>query len=252
MVVRCRDVLALRVEAELETMAVMSLCELPEPTGWSVHEFLSRNDVYVAMITSEMEKQSGLVEFAIDEVLTYLMSKMEEKDKASKEITMELTDIKSSFNARMLETLLRATRGTLDAIKRHLTTRVPGYDDATKAEAPKPPFFSAEIVLSVPNIIMSPTLDEMQQAINKVVGMVLGVSRGVTRWGHRGVEGKTKDTYGPAINDNKEVIKIMVTLSSSVNATKKEVTELIDSLARLNFLWKVREHHDVIIGDSDY
>lgn len=36
--------------------------------------------------------------------------------------------------------------------------------------------------LAIPNIVMQPTLDEVQQVVNKAVQMVVGVSKGVMQW----------------------------------------------------------------------
>ena len=37
--------------------------------------------------------------------------------------------------------------------------------------------FKCDVVLSIPNIIMQPTLEEVQQTVNKAAQMILGVSK---------------------------------------------------------------------------
>ena len=44
------------------------------------------------------------------------------------------------------------------------------------------PFFKCFAVLSIPNIIMQPAQDEVQQAVNKAAQMIISVSKGVTQW----------------------------------------------------------------------
>lgn len=44
------------------------------------------------------------------------------------------------------------------------------------------PFFRCNLGLAIPNIVMQPTLDEVQQVVNKAVQMVVGVSKGVMQW----------------------------------------------------------------------
>ena len=45
------------------------------------------------------------------------------------------------------------------------------------------PFFRCSVTLAIPNIIMQPALDEVQQAVNKAAQLILGVAKGVALWG---------------------------------------------------------------------
>lgn len=44
------------------------------------------------------------------------------------------------------------------------------------------PIFRAGVCLSIPNIVMMPALEEIQQALNKAVEYVVNVSKGVGQW----------------------------------------------------------------------
>lgn len=44
------------------------------------------------------------------------------------------------------------------------------------------PIFRAGVCLSIPNIVMMPALEEIQQALNKAVEYVVSVSKGVGQW----------------------------------------------------------------------
>lgn len=123
------------------------------------------------------------------------------------------------------------------------------------------PFFKAYAVLAIPNVVMSPALDEVQQAVNKAALKVISVSKGVSKW-HKGLQpqdtglssmerrasmasvcvipeegdhGKKDDenpvqtytihkqpkNYYKAVSDNKEVSKLQSQLSTAINSTKK-------------------------------
>lgn len=122
------------------------------------------------------------------------------------------------------------------------------------------PFFKAYAVLTIPNVNMSPALDEVQQTVNKAAQMVISVSKGVSKW-HKGLQpqdtmmsnmerrpsigsvgpaddqehGKKDDenavktytihkqpkNYYKAVSDNKEVSKLQSQLSTAINSTKK-------------------------------
>ncbi|KAL5021557.1 hypothetical protein ScPMuIL_000712 [Solemya velum] len=57
-------------------------------------------------------------------------------------------------------------------------------DSATFGDSRKdsPPFFRTYATLAIPNIVMVPALDEIQQAVNKIAQMVVSVSKGISQW----------------------------------------------------------------------
>ncbi|XP_043198855.1 dynein axonemal heavy chain 8-like [Amphibalanus amphitrite] len=92
------------------------------------------------------------------------------------------------FNARNSEALVRATKYSLDAIKKRvfLPTRsmlVARDDDEAEDLAPTPPFLLTDIMLAIPNIVLSPSIDDVQGVINKAAQMVLEVNREIALWG---------------------------------------------------------------------
>lgn len=44
------------------------------------------------------------------------------------------------------------------------------------------PFFRTNVTLAIPNIVMQPALDEVQQGLSKAVQHVLSVCKGIAQW----------------------------------------------------------------------
>ena len=44
------------------------------------------------------------------------------------------------------------------------------------------PFFTTDIVLSIPNVVMHPSVEEVQGGLNKAVQRIIAVSKGVLKW----------------------------------------------------------------------
>lgn len=72
---------------------------------------------------------------------------------------------------------------SLDAIKRRLQTSNKYAKDHAKDDA-KPPLFCADIVLQIPNVVMKPSLDELQISLSKAVLIVLKMSQDIPQWDH--------------------------------------------------------------------
>nr|XP_055066586.1 dynein axonemal heavy chain 5 [Misgurnus anguillicaudatus] len=203
----------------------------------------------------------------------------------------EAQELLSHFNHRNVDALLRLTRNTLETLRKRLHTSTLTHflaetDSTSRQKGSGPqPIFRAGVCLAIPNIIMVPGLDEVQQALNRAVDFVVSVSKGVGQWSkeriskkkmserrmaalkqnsqesesedgestHRSfAEGSTSDisasahqaipiqvkNYYKSISENKEIIKLVSVLSTSINSTKKEVMNSLDRFSIYHHIWK--------------
>lgn len=76
------------------------------------------------------------------------------------------------------------TRLSLDAIKRRvqMSNRFAKKED--KDSEKKPPLFMADIVLSLPTVMMRPSLEDIQSTLNKAVQVMLKMSENIPQWEH--------------------------------------------------------------------
>uniref|UniRef100_A0A3Q3BB94 Dynein, axonemal, heavy chain 5 n=1 Tax=Kryptolebias marmoratus TaxID=37003 RepID=A0A3Q3BB94_KRYMA len=134
----------------------------------------------------------------------------------------EAQELLSYFNHRNVDALLRVTRNTLEMIRKriHTSSLIP---------------FLINVTLSIPNIVMVPALEEVQQALNRAVECVVSVSKGVSQWSKDRIsKGSISDTasviqsipfqarnYYKSVSENKEIVKLVSVLSSSITSTKK-------------------------------
>ncbi|XP_065102327.2 dynein axonemal heavy chain 5 [Paramisgurnus dabryanus] len=202
----------------------------------------------------------------------------------------EAQELLSHFNHRNVDALLRLTRNTLETLRKRLHTSTLTHfletDSTSRQKGSGPqPIFRAGVCLAIPNIIMVPGLDEVQQALNRAVDFVVSVSKGVGQWSkeriskkkmserrmaalkqnsqesesedgestHRSfAEGSTSDisasahqvipiqvkNYYKSISENKEIIKLVSVLSTSINSTKKEVMNSLNRFSIYHHIWK--------------
>ena len=111
----------------------------------------------------------------------------------------------SHFNQRTIDALVKLTRKSFDHLRRRmqLTSRYTSSTTSTGAASASTggkdaassgaiggdsgntrsgPFFSASIVLEIPNITMRPSTDEIQQVLNKSASVILRLSQSVYEW----------------------------------------------------------------------
>ena len=105
-------------------------------------------------------------------------------------------EIFSHFQHRHVDALVASVKSTLDALRRRITTSSSGRgssrvypsisstsssytDDSTQRPCS---CFMAELVLSLPNIIIQPSLEEIQNTVNQAVGMVSEIGQHIPLW----------------------------------------------------------------------
>uniref|UniRef100_A0A8C6MZK3 Dynein, axonemal, heavy chain 5 n=1 Tax=Mus spicilegus TaxID=10103 RepID=A0A8C6MZK3_MUSSI len=108
------------------------------------------------------------------------------RKKKETEVLEEARELLSHFNHQNTDALLKVTRNTLEAIRRriHFSHMINFRDsnDASKAKQNHLPIFRASVTLVIPNIAMTPALEDIQQTLNKAVECIISVPKGVRQW----------------------------------------------------------------------
>lgn len=186
----------------------------------------------------------------------------------------ELLDYYSQQN---IDALITSIRSTLDNIRKriHATISV-SYKEKASSTQDKTvkfhgPLFKSDFVLVIPNISISPALDEIQSCMNTCVHMIIGISKDISQWDtqwktHVDVAktnnlktnrtnsvssvnddnisvselstiGGNAKSYYPYVSRNKEIIKLVGSLSTIINAQKKEVDLAVSHYEKYSHVW---------------
>ncbi|KAL5009913.1 hypothetical protein ScPMuIL_012218 [Solemya velum] len=140
---------------------------------------------------------------------------------------------------------------------RHLTSI---SKDHAKDDA-KPPLFCADIVLQIPNVVMKPSLDELQISLSKAVQIVLKMSQDIPQWDHLMLHQKQQQkeiemlaaeqgeesvkmmpttTIKPLhkiISEHKDIVKIVIQLNSIISTFKMDVQDVLEHFTKYSHLW---------------
>ena len=166
-----------------------------------------------------------------------------------------------------VDALLLLLKRVLETVRKRMSVSASlSYSEyAEDAKKERHPLFSVNLVLALPCLVMRPSLDEVQKALNRAISLVLSVTKSVYCWGqdrslvttsantmhvgsaanlrHRGkTENQTPNlpklkNYYHAVAEHKEVVKLASVLSSSINSTKTMVQKVIDQFSKYEHLW---------------
>ncbi|XP_059138117.1 LOW QUALITY PROTEIN: dynein axonemal heavy chain 8 [Peromyscus eremicus] len=196
------------------------------------------------------------------------------------EFKKECKEVYAFFSHQLLDSLQKATRLSLDTMKRRIFVGSHGRKRSEDIIS----FIKTEVHLAIPNVVMVPSLDDIQQAINRMIQFTLEVSRGVAHWGQQQVRRiksipnntsrtgtdqnhpstgkllkredrsfeeiiparKLKNFY-PGVAEHKDISKLVLLLSSSVNSLRKAANEALQDFQKYKTLWT--EDRDVKVKE---
>ncbi|XP_029140899.1 dynein heavy chain 8, axonemal, partial [Protobothrops mucrosquamatus] len=208
-----------------------------------------------------------------------IMISSEEAEDSEKEdeFKKECKEVVAYFSHQLLDSLQKTTRLSLDALKRRVFVssstnfgRLPYLPQTTVKPEDVVTFLKAEVHLAIPHVVMVPSLDDIQQAINRMIQLTLDVSRGVAHWGQHHLlksnnqgegnvpaspsalgklqkkEEKTLEdqfpvrklrNFYPGVAEHKDISKLVVLLSSAVNSVRKAASEALQDFQKYKALW---------------
>lgn len=194
------DLYECRIQAHLYTMSHTLQLTLPQNEAWTTAHFLHKASAQSEVGGNVLSSCSKRVEDAVVEMLELLRTTAvlptinsfdSEETIRSKIDEMELfeshcQDLFAHFRYRNLEALIASVRWTLDNLRRCITTSIsrsarPYATISTSQEDPTA-CFQADLILSIPNIIMQPSLEEMQNTVNQAVQFICEVGQHVRLW----------------------------------------------------------------------
>ena len=187
-----------------------------------------------------------------------------------REMQQEADYLREYFNHQTLDALVKLTRTTLESLRKRINaSSALGYTELSEEQKKEhQPVFEASATLAIPSIVMKPSLEEIQTAVNNIVQLVLCTHKGVYLWGQdrsalkpasshsnslaapisKGSVAQGDEVLPPMkqlknhyrlVSENKEVAKLVSFLSTTVTSSKRLVTEALEQFNKYQELWSV-------------
>ncbi|VDP74906.1 unnamed protein product [Echinostoma caproni] len=171
----------------------------------------------------------------------------------------------NTYAQRNTEALVLCTKRTLEAIKSRMQINASKYkrDWSGQEEQSRVPLLEVSLNLAIPNVVMQPSLEEIQTGLQKAINLILRTSEGIKVWDHmilsqmqhqkeldRMAEQQGEDTMRAQnaggspikplhrqISEHKDVIKVVLQLNNILNGFKEEVGAFLKSRSKYSDLW---------------
>jgi len=195
------------------------------------------------LFDQENDKESG--DNTSDEVLKQMMRQnqkltqeqimIKRKREAFMQMQEHANELFNFFNLKSLEAMIKLVRSTLEKIRRRIlqaskALNIYGIiDDKEDLKCRDIPVFKTYAVLAMPNLIIQPSIDEMQHSLNKCIQSILNVSKNLINWTGRIKSNKKKENLkeqsNSGINNDFNVDEINASTPENPQAENNENTE---------------------------
>ncbi|XP_044147017.1 dynein axonemal heavy chain 8 [Bufo gargarizans] len=298
----------IRIDTVLNDIAETLLIILPDDGPTTVENLLARNEIYTKEMAKYLNHRSEQIEQAVQELICIFESVYEpkpatntkplskkkgakrvaftdvdeyeevlEEQAKDEEFSKQCNELYSYFTGQLVDSLQKCTRLSLDFLKRKLFISSQRHRSQEIEQ-----FCKTQVHLVMDNVVMLPSLDNIQQAINNLIQFVLEVSRSVYQWEQwklpEGASvqdrslGATRAMVTPSLHqtlyfffsevkednptrnfysciaESMTISKLVLLLSTSVNSLRESARDALGGFEKYRTLWmenresKVKEY----------
>lgn len=232
LVTKINDIVENRIQTNLKLISRATLVSLPKETAVTLDEFVVMQENAVKLTTGYLMSRDLEVEIAVDDLFGLLNNYV--LDSSVVPVTDDaVEEVRKHFISLTYQALLNATRTSFELIKKRVFVR-----SGSGIFFQQHPFFEVDVQLSVPSVRLSPTLDDIQRAINRSAVAVLGCSKKMWQWGQMHLPESERLSFFDMLGKDIEVIKTVLLLTGAMHGTTKQVANYLKIYGKYDWVWK--------------
>ena len=227
------DIIENRIEKGLKIVSKTLLVDLPENTSFSVSEFVVMQQSHISMRSQLLQGKNMEIESAVADLIQQVESYPFESSQIDGVPEKDIVNLRSHYNHFMYQSLLFSAKNSMTALKKRISSR-----KGSNIIGASKPFFEVDVQLVPPNVSLSPSLDEIQQCINKSAQAILSCYKKILDWGYSSLpkDKQASHTFFNRITKDIELVKVALLLTGCIQGIRNTVTEYLDSFAKVSRL----------------
>jgi dynein heavy chain len=228
----CNDIIDNRISKNLKLVTRTGLVNLPKDKGVALDEFVTMQESHVKLHTTVLEAKNREIEAAVENIIE-LVRGYEISPQLEPVSELEIATLHRHYNNMMYTALLNSAKNSLFELKSRICSRAgSGFLFVER------PFFEVDVQLAVPSVRLSPSLDDIQRAVNKGALAVLRVTKSIWEWGQAEVPIEERMPFFLRIGEDVEIVKVVLLLTGALHGTRNQVHDYLLRFREYDWLWK--------------
>ena len=225
------DVIEHRLEKSLKAVSKSLLVELPAGASFTLDEFVDKQEKKIDDQVKNLQDQNLLVEASVED-LVKIISQYPIDSHISGVTQEDIENLRKHYNHFMYQALLNCSKNSLNAIKKRMSNKAD-----PKTGAAGIPFFEVDVQLALPDCQLSPSLDDVQAAINISAKAVLTCNRYLYDWGQSNISKADRLTFFRTIAKDIEIVRVVLLLTGSIQGLRNLVADFLKGFKVYEWLW---------------
>lgn len=246
LVANINDIIENRIEKNLKIVSKTLLVDLPDSESFSVDEFVKMQEKHISRQSTLLQGKNLEIEFAVRDLIKTISSyKLDGHVEAVAD--EEILKLKKHYNHFMYQALLHCAKNSMNALKKRIGSRpAVAIEDGSVSEEKKSsklegdaivqPFFEVDIQLAAPQVVLHPSLDEIQECINRSAQAILRCFKTVKDWTLES-DGPRNRTFFDRITKDIEIVRVALLLTGCIQGIRNTVQDYLNSFAQYDWLW---------------
>ena len=229
-----RDVIENRIEKNLKILSKMLLLDLPQKSSFTVSDFIAMQQRHILERSAMLQEKNTEIEQAVHDLIKNISSYPFECP-SSNIILRDAAKLRDHYNHFVYQALLNSAKNSMNAFKKRIGSRGGGSIlNATE------PFFEVYVELMPPNVVLSPSLDQIQDCTNKSAQAILSAYKSVLDWGYADLpkDLRSGHNFFSRITKDVELVRVCLLMTGCVQGIRKAVAEYLTSFEKFDWLWQ--------------
>ena len=241
---RVLAIVKVRIDQLLKKIKFTPLCALPtDGELWTVAEFEAQVQAQAAQEAVRLESYSQQLELAVEEVVDTIAREIDMSDWDVHQRSLHTereADLKLVYVSALTHMVARSVRRSLDLLKRRASKH---RSFTSTAANPKGRHEGAIIKVAVAlvdsKVVVTPSLETVQQAVSRAGQCVIGVAKSVLLWNQdRTQDPATLKNHYEQTHNNKEVARLIDGIGTTIAASRTSVFDQLDIFSEYKALWE--------------
>jgi dynein heavy chain, axonemal len=232
LVIAINDIVENRIEKNLKFVSKAFLVDLPIDKSFTLEEFVRCQQDHIKKQAVFLQSKNQEVETAVDDLLHVITSYP--LDAHIEGVSHEEADrLRSHYNHFMYQALLHCSKNSLNALKKRVASKTESTFIFTER-----PFFEVDVQLAIPDVRLSPSPQDVQEAMNKGAVAVLSCNKRLWEWGQTGVVEEDRISFFDRVTSDIEIARVILLLTGSIQGTKNQVNDYLSTFTKYDWLWR--------------
>jgi len=246
MVININDVIENRIEKNLKIVSRTLLVDLPDAESFTVEEFVKMQEKHIAKQSTLLQGKNLEIEYAVRDLVKIITAyKLDGHVEGISE--EEIAKLKKHYNHFTYQALLHCAKNSMNTLKKRIGSKpaaiVETEDGGSNSKKSKrntqevdiKPFFEVNVELAAPNVVLYPSLDDIQECINRSAQAILKCFKTVKDCSGE-TDGKNR-TFFDRITKDIEIVRVALLLTGCIQGIRNTVQDYLNSFVGYDWLW---------------